>query len=273
MRIHVQHETVYRYETPARYIVQKLRLTPRSHDGQHVRRWRIEVTEDCRLSETTDAFGNRVHTFTLAGPVEEVAIRVFGDVVTEDTAGVVRGARERLPLGLYLRSTPLTAPDDALKVFAERYAAAAAGDRLAVLHELLTDLHQRVRFDVTRTDSGTTAADAFRLGHGVCQDFAHIFIATARLLGVPARYIGGYLVEGDGTATHEAGHAWAEAYVDDLGWVGFDAANGVSTTDGFVRVAVGLDYLGAAPIRGTQSGGRGETLDVSVRVHDVAAQQ
>lgn len=272
MRIHVQHETVYRYAQPARYVIQKLRLTPRSHDGQFVRRWRIEVTEDCRLTEGADAFGNLVHTFTLTGPVEELAVRVAGEVETEDTSGLVRGTMERLPLPLYLRETSLTAPDDALRIFVERFAPKSA-NRLTMLHDLLDELHGRIRFDVGRTDAGTTAADAFRLGHGVCQDFAHVFIAAARLLGVPARYVGGYLVQMNGKVAQEAGHAWAEAHVDALGWVGFDPANGVCVSDAYVRVAAGLDYLGAAPVRGAQSGGLDEALDVQVRVQDLAGAQ
>ena len=272
MRIHVQHETVYRYAVPARYVIQKLRLTPRSHDGQHVRRWRIEVTEDCRLTESIDAFGNRVHSFTLTGQITEIAIRVHGDVETEDTAGVVRGTKEPLPLALYLRETRLTAPDEALRVFAERFMPGSA-DQLTMLHDLLVELNRRIRFDVGRTDAGTTAADAFRLGHGVCQDFAHMFVATARLLGVPARYVGGYLVQTDGKVAQDAGHAWAEAHVDNFGWVGFDPANGVSVSDAYVRGAIGLDYLGAAPIRGTQSGGGDEAMEVAVQVQDLAAQQ
>ncbi|MCB1435318.1 MAG: transglutaminase family protein, partial [Alphaproteobacteria bacterium] len=144
---------------------------------------------------------------------------------------------------------------------------------------------ERLRFDVEATDTGTTAIDAFARGHGVCQDFTHIFIAAARHLGHPARYVGGYLFqppEGQSqsmggmtqsqslatTLRQNAGHAWAEALVPDLGWVGFDAANAMSPTDAYVRVAVGLDYLGAAPIRGTRYGGSGEGLSVRVIVQD-----
>lgn len=272
MRIHVEHETVYRYVEPARYVIQKLRLTPRSHDGQFVRRWRIEVTEDCRLHEGSDAFGNIVHIFTLTSAIDELAVRVTGDVETEDVSGVVGGAVEPLPRELFLRETELTAPDDTIAVFAERFAGREA-DRLSMLHDLLSELHGRIRFDVGRTDSGTTAADAFHLGHGVCQDFSHIFISVARRLGVPARYVGGYLVQLNGKVSQDAGHAWAEAYVDDLGWVGFDPANGVCVSDAYIRVACGLDYLGAAPVRGAQQGGGDETLEVAVKVQDRAAQQ
>jgi transglutaminase-like putative cysteine protease len=129
-----------------------------------------------------------------------------------------------------------------------------------------------MRFDVGTTDATTPAAQAFALGHGVCQDHAHVFIAASRSLGFPTRYVSGYLLRSDGTVIQEAGHAWAEAHVPGLGWVGFDPANGVSPTDAYVRVAVGLDYLGAAPVRGTRYGGGEEILDVHVRVDEARRQ-
>lgn len=271
MRIHIAHDTVYRYAAPARYVIQKLRLTPRGHDGQHVRRWRIEVDHDCRLAERADAFGNIVHNLTLTGAIAGLTIAVEGEVETEDMAGVVTGTAERLPPALYLRETPLTEPDAAIHAFAAEFAAGA--ERLTVLHDMLGALNRRMTFDAGRTDAGTTAADAFHLGHGVCQDFAHVFIAGARALGIPARYVGGYLVQADGGLQNEAGHAWAEAHVPGLGWVAFDPANGVCANDAYVRVAAGLDYLGAAPVRGQQTGGAAETMDVVVAVRDVAQQQ
>lgn len=272
MRIHVTHQTAYAYERPARYVIQKLRLSPRGHEGQHVRRWRIEVDHDCRLVERTDAFGNIVHTFTLTGAVERMTVSIEGEVETEDTGGLVRGTPERLPLPLFLRQTPLTEPDTAIRALAAE-CAARQGGTLDTLHCLMTTLHNRMKFDVGRTDAGTTAAESYGLGHGVCQDFAHIFIAAARSLAIPARYIGGYLVQSNGLVEQDAGHAWAEAHVDDLGWVGFDPANGVSITENYVRIAAGLDYLGAAPVRGTQSGGAEETLAIAVSVEEIPAQQ
>jgi transglutaminase-like putative cysteine protease len=273
MRIQIHHETVYRYAVPAKYVIQKLRLTPRSHDGQHVRRWRIEVSGDCRLTERDDAFGNLVQTFTVTGSLDELAVRIDGEVETEDTSGVITGTAERLPLALFLRETELTAPDEAIRLFAAQFADRTGDDRLSMLHDLVNALRARIRFDAGRTDAGTTARDSFRLGHGVCQDFSHIFISVCRHLGIPARYIGGYLVQMNGGVAQDAGHAWAEAWVEDLGWVGFDPANGVCVNDAYIRVANGLDYLGAAPVRGAQTGGRDESLDVTVRVQDLAAQQ
>ena len=128
-------------------------------------------------------------------------------------------------------------------------------------------------FDGAPTHATTTAAELFALKRGVCQDLTHIFIAAARSIAIPARYIGGHFQRNDGVMDQEAGHAWAEAFVPDFGWIAFDAANGICATDAHVRVAVGLDYLGAAPVRGTRFGGGGEALDVAVRVSEVGGQR
>ena len=272
MRIRISHETVYQYDPPAAAVIQILRLTPRSHEGQYVVDWRIEVSADCRLTQQQDAFGNITHAFSADGPFDELRVRVDGIVETQDTDGVVRGAIERFPPSLFLRETDLTKPDAAIEAFAQDTRAAAHGNTLALMHSLLKRVNQTIVFDPNPTHVATTAAEAFALRRGVCQDLTHVFIACARRLGIPARYVGGYFHRADGVVQQEAGHAWAEAFVPDLGWVAFDPANGISATDAHVRVAVGLDYLGAAPVRGTRYGGAGETLAVDVRVEQAAKQ-
>jgi transglutaminase-like putative cysteine protease len=285
MRLRILHETAYRYASPASRAIQILRLTPRGHDGQFVVNWRIDIDRDCRLHATTDPFGNRVHSFTVDGPLDGLVITAEGEVETMDMNGLVRDQVERFPPGVFLRETPLTAADEGIRCFAEEVASAAGSNPLDLFHALALAIRDRIGFDVNATDPGTSAVEAFRHGHGVCQDFAHVFIAAARHLGHPARYVGGYLfqaslvqqqAQGQGhekaqmqaVDAQDAGHAWAEALVPHLGWVGFDPTNGVSPTDAYVRVAVGLDYLGAAPVRGTRYGGSGETLSVKVLVQD-----
>jgi transglutaminase-like putative cysteine protease len=272
MRIRISHSTTYAYEMPPTGVTQLLRKTPRDHDGQHVLAWRIDISEDCLLHQHEDAFGNITHYFTADGPLTKLTVEVDGEVDTQDTDGVVRGAIERFPPQLYLRETPLTQTDPAIVEFAQTTRAAGDRDSLILLHDLMVALNREIAFDTDPTHAATTAAQAFTLRRGVCQDITHIFVAAARALGVPARYIGGHFHRADGVTTQEAGHAWAEAYVENLGWVGFDPTNGICTTESHVRVAVGLDYLGAAPVRGTRFGGGGETLTVAVRV-DQARQQ
>jgi transglutaminase-like putative cysteine protease len=272
MRIRISHLTSYVYGTPATSVIQMLRLTPRNHDGQYVARWRIDVSIDCRLDQHEDAFGNLTHTFSTDGPFSELAVMVEGEVETRDTQGIVRGTVERFPPSLYLRATALTTPDAGICAFAAASRDAEDGNVLNLLHHMLERLHDDMVYDTDPTQVATTAAQAFALKRGVCQDLTHIFIAAARSLAIPARYVGGYFRRDDGVDEQGAGHAWAEAFVPELGWVAFDPANGLCATDAHVRVAIGLDYLGAAPLRGTRYGGGGEVMSVKVRV-DQASQQ
>ena len=257
MRIQVDHRTTYRYDAPAGGVVQLLRVTPSDHAGQHVLEWRVDADIDGSFRESRDAFGNRTTMFYADRPVSEVTITVTGLAEVEDMAGVVRAA-EPLPPLVYLRQTDLTQPDPAIDALAARFADAPP---LAALHALSGALHAELGFEVGTTSAATTAAAALATGRGVCQDFVHLFIAAARRLGRPARYVSGHLVRDE---RQEAAHAWAEAHIPDLGWVGFDPTNGISPTDAYLRVAVGLDYLDAAPIRGARRGGGGEHLSVTV---------
>ncbi|TMJ33750.1 MAG: transglutaminase family protein [Alphaproteobacteria bacterium] len=272
MRLRIWHRTNYRYETPATSVTQMLRLTPRNHESQYVAHWRIDISIDCWLHQHEDAFGNITHAFSTTGTFEQLAVTVEGEIETRDTQGVMRGTVERFPPSLYLRETALTAADTHIAGFAASCRNASGDDALKLMHLMVERLHAEMAYDTDPTHAATTAAEAFALKRGVCQDLTHIFISAARKLGIPARYVGGYFCREDGVTEQEAGHAWAEAFVPELGWVGFDAANGICSTDAHVRVAVGLDYLGAAPLRGVRSGGRGEELSVNVRVAQAATQ-
>ena len=226
--------------------------------------WRIDIDATGRLAGATDPFGNLIHTFTVDGPLDGLTITRRGRGRDQDTNGIVRGQVERCP-GSRLPARDAARPraDDGDPRLRRGDVAARPGADPA-RHPARASwprIHDGCRFDVDATDTGTSAAEAFACGHGVCQDFAHIFIAAARHLGIPARYVGGYLYRARpaSTRSQEAGHAWAEAWSTDLGWVGFDPANGICPTEAYVRVAVGLDYLGAAPVRGTRYGGAGES--------------
>jgi transglutaminase-like putative cysteine protease len=266
MRIGVHHSTLYRYEADARSIVQVLRVTPRSHAGQQVLDWRLDADADVRLRVSEDAFGNVVHHLSTENPVRSLTLTVSGVVSTIDTAGVVQGTDERLPPLVYLRGTGLTEPTARVRAFAAAADPGPSAAPLDRLHALLAAVNATVAFDTTATDVSVSADQALQLGRGVCQDMSHVFVAAARHCGFPARYVSGHLVRSDGQVEQEAAHAWAEALVEGLGWVGFDAANGVCPTAAYVRVAIGLDYLDAAPVRGARSGGGVETLSVRLAV-------
>jgi transglutaminase-like putative cysteine protease len=278
MRIRICHQTTYHYEVPPSGVTQILRPTPCNHEGQYVVDWRIDITADSRLSCHEDAFGNIVHTFTAGVPVSEISIQVEGDVETQDTGGIIRGGVERFPPSLFLRETALTAPDAAIQQFARTLQEASGcthdGDVLKLLHGLLERLYTDLGgasgpTRPTPAEKGApaaTAAEAFACGGRESQDLAHIFIAAARSLGIPARYVAGYFHDPGVLGDRDTGHAWTEAFVPALGWVGFDPAHGMCPTDAHVRVAVGLDYQSAAPVRASQYGGGSKARRVAITV-------
>jgi transglutaminase-like putative cysteine protease len=266
MRLRIAHSSVYRYDPPAAGVIQVLRLTPRNHEGQYVGRWRIDVVPDARLAAHEDAFGNIAHVFTADGPLEELRVEVDGEVETQNANGVVWGTVERFPPSLFLRDTALTQADGAIRDFAQKIRDTSGGVVLAELHGLLDRLFEDFAGDVATSPAPANAAEAFAHKRGSPRELAHIFIGAARTLGIPARYVRGYFRRPDSSAEADSSHAWAEAYVGDLGWVGFDPSNGRCPTDGHVRVAIGLDSLGAAAVRGTRLGVGAETLAVAIKV-------
>jgi transglutaminase-like putative cysteine protease len=265
MRLKLRHETLYEYAEPARGAIQILRLTPRNHDSQFVRRWRVEIDADCRLERDEDAYGNITHTFSIDGPIDTMRITVDGEVDIASDAGIVRGSLERFPLAYWTSETPLTLASPPIRDFAEDLAGQEGGDPLAFLHRLMNAINTGFKFEVGLTHAATSAAEAFAQQGGVCQDFAQIFVAAARHNGIAARYVSGYFLRSDSTE-QDAGHAWAEAFVPGVGWIGFDPANGVCTDSRYIRIATGRDYLEAAPIRGARLGGGGERLGVQVHL-------
>jgi transglutaminase-like putative cysteine protease len=269
MRIRLRHATTYDYDEPAAEVIQALKVAPRPHEGQEVRSWRVDVDVDGLLRQSRDAFGNIQHLFYAEAPVQQVTVRVTGEAEVRDTAGVVRGAPEPLPPAAFLRETPLSSPDDEMRDWA---LSLPDGDPLSRLHALMEALHGRMQFDTDATVVGTSGAKAFAARHGVCQDYAHIFVAAARLLGLPARYVSGHLARCDADEK-EAAHAWAEAYVGDLGWTAFDPANAICADGRYLRVAVGLDYLDAAPLRGARRGGGEERMSVTVLAREAMRQR
>ena len=271
MQLSVRHVTTYSYAEPARGIIQLLRATPASFTGQSVLDWHIDVDVDARLRDHRDGYGNITHMLYVDKPVSRLSVSVSGRVLTEDRAGIVNGLPHDLPPQIFCRTTPLTGAGPAILALA-RGLATGPDPALGRLHNLNVRLHETMRFDTEATAADTSAEQACAAGHGVCQDFAHMFIAVARALGIPARYVSGHLFRRDGAHFQEAAHAWAEAWVGDLGWVAFDPTNGISPDDAYVRVACGLDYRDAAPVAGARSGGGEEQLTVEVAVNETQAQ-
>jgi transglutaminase-like putative cysteine protease len=267
--ISIRHVTRFSYAAPVGYAVQSLRLTPASFRGHRVLAWDVRVPGAGPALQFTDGDGNLVHNVTVATQHHGLTIEAGGTVETSDRNGVVDGLAIAPPPRVYLRQTAQTRAVPAIRELAQ---AAVRPDTIGQLHALSAVIRDGVGYVPGTTDAQTTAADALAAGRGVCQDHAHIFIAAARCLGIPARYVTGYLLL-EKALPSPAHHAWAEAWVEGLGWVGFDITNGICPTERYVRLATGLDAKAAAPITGSRRGGDAEQLDVCVLVQQQSVQQ
>ena len=270
MILSVEHVTTYRYDRPVRGVVQSHRLTPSRFDGQRVISWAVRVSDGIPGGAFRDGAGDWVSAHSARGPLDALSVTVTGQVETTDLAGVLRGHRERVPPGAYLRDTLATRADLALTELG-RTAAGGGGDGLERAHRLAAAVADAIAYRPGTTHAHTTAAEALGQGEGVCQDHAHALIAVALTQGLPARYVSGYLHATEDGIPHEAAHAWAEIWVEGLGWVGFDAANRCCPDERYIRLGSGHDARTAAPIRGIARGAGSESLDVTVAVE--AAQQ
>lgn len=268
MRLKISHTTEYLYDEPVPYSLQRLRLTPVDGPMQKVLNWKVEVDGAKVEAGYSDQYGNRVELVSAEGTEHLIRITASGEVETFDKAGVFGPHQGFCPLWLFLRETPLTKPGKLIKELARGL---NADSELAKMHALMETINEAVEYTPGATTTETMAEEALAAKHGVCQDHAHIFISAARLIGIPARYISGYLLM-EGTSEQVAAHAWAEAHIPGLGWVGFDAANKVCPDDCYVRVASGLCYRDCAPVSGMRIGSAGENLKVSLTVEPSGGQ-
>lgn len=265
MQLHIRHETTYVYEETVSYSIQSLKLTPRTEPGQRVRSWRIAAPGE-RL-EQVDPYGNVTHFVTVESPHRDLRIAVDGvvDIDTQrDTAtGLAPLAGELSPLA-FLGPTPLTRANDQVRGLGERHLGRHPPSR-ATLLDLVAGIRQAIAYEPGITDVNHSAAEALDLGVGVCQDQAHVFIACCRSAGVPARYVSGYVYTG--STGEVASHAWADAWLgNDDGWISLDVTHAAFAGSAHCRLAVGRDYLDAAPVRGVRRGGGRERMDVAVKL-------
>lgn len=266
MELSIEHRTSYEYSEAVNYTIQQLRLTPQDGFGQHVKHWEIRVNG--HLHRFDDAYGNASHTLVLDNPHQAIHIVASGQVET----GLAYAATEnRLPLGIYLRTTSLTEAHGELERFSLSYQPQLDSDDDAWLGAMADAIVDQVPYARGNTAVDTPASDAFLLGSGVCQDHAHIFVACCRRLGLPARYVSGYLFTEDGSLMES--HAWADVWVPDAGWRSIDVSNRCATGGRHVRLAVGLDYRDACPVSGMRVGGGLETMGAHVKINQSGQSQ
>ncbi|AOY90802.1 transglutaminase [Cupriavidus sp. USMAA2-4] len=327
MRLAIRHISRFQLDDHAAYALQRLHLRPQSGPGQTVRAWQVTIDGIEPMLTYADGLGNQTDLVRHEGDKPEVVIVAAGVVETHDCAGVLGQGDSYAPPWLFERETELTRAGDAVAALAAEVPGETPG--LEVLHWLMTAIHGRVAYTPERAAEAPADAEAaLASGEGSSRDYAHVFIAAARALKIPARFISGYLMtdsparrlaeslrlpagaleaaaeagrrqpaEQDGEvavededeaetggtppATRDAAgeaparqrpaaavaqppsaHAWAEAFVEGLGWVGFDPFLNRCPDERYVRIAAGLDYRDAMPVMGP--GARAVGVEISV---------
>jgi transglutaminase-like putative cysteine protease len=259
MQLRILHHTAYRYEEPVKYTAQTLRLTPRREGAQRILSWTISAPG--RRTEQLDAHGNVTHLLTLEEPHRAIEIDVHGIVEMAGDEAFVPFDGTLSPLA-YLAPTALTRASPAMAALAHKHLD-GGGDLRTRLYGLAAGVYRAVRYMPGTTSVEDSAAQVFERGQGVCQDQAHVFVACCRAAGIPARYVSGYLCGVDGGES--ASHAWVDAWLEEgRGWLSIDVTHLEPMGPKHCRLAVGRDYLDAAPVRGVRRGGGHEVMDVSV---------
>ncbi len=263
MQLKICHKTTYRYDAPVVYALQKVRLRPLQSRLQKVDAWEVRIDGGTIEAEYMDHYGNNVDLVNVDRDATSVTITAEGTVTTADAHGVFGWSSGRAPLWHFREPTHATSPNGEIAALAGDLA--QTSDQITALHVLSSRVIDAIPYQIGVTHALTTAREALAAGAGVCQDHAQVFIAAARSAGLPARYVSGYLMMDDRT-DQDASHAWAEVFVEGLGWVGFDISNGISPDERYVRVATGRDARDAAPAEGMRVGDASEHMIVSLQV-------
>jgi len=259
-RLRIVHRTRFEYERPIRETVMEVRVQPASSAAQRLVQFDFEVSPKGRVSSYRDGFGNAVHHLERPDPLQ--VLELVATSLVETTGRPESAAPGPPPLDMLRFGGPVNDLPGIRRL-------AAAPSRLVDRAGYLEDLTNRVagwlHYEKGATSVHSDVAEVLSLRAGVCQDFAHVLIACCRWAGIPARYVSGYVFEGEG-ASHES-HAWTEAWIPGSGWLGLDATHPVRAGANHVKVAVGSDYTDCAPTRGVFVGDGGtSTMTATVSV-------
>lgn len=272
MKLSIRHTTRYSFAEPVIHALQRLRLTPKETQGQKILNWTLDYENAHPELEYDDQNFNHTTLIAVEPGASSVTVSCSGEVVTENAMGVIGQHSGHLPLWSFLSQTKRTKPGPKLRALLREVEGSVDDGQLAYLDRVSQRILEQVAYGLGKTDTQTSAEEAVAAGHGVCQDHAHIFIGAARLAGLPARYVSGYLMMDD-RVEQDATHAWAEAYVAGMGWVGFDISNGIRPDERYVRVATGRDYRDAAPVVGISFGTTEQIMTVDVEVEQQQDQE
>jgi len=288
VRLHVVHDTTYTYESRVDGGYHAAHLAPLATARQQVLDSAIDIApRPSHTAATRDAFGNTLTSFALYAPHDALKVRATSTVrIAAPTPGVERSRATRweevaalcryrlgapfVPAVEFAFASPMVPPLPALRAYGA--ACFAPGTPvLAGAHALMRRIHEEFRYESGVTEIATPLAEVFAKKHGVCQDYAHVMIGAMRMLGLPARYVSGYLLTTPprGQARllgADASHAWVQAWCPRFGWLDLDPTNAVLPDTGHVTLAIGRDYGDVVPLRGVIRGGGEHTLKVAVSV-------
>lgn len=270
MILKVEHTTVFEYEEPVYETATEVRLHPATGQTttQRCASFNLQVNPPATIFEYTDFYGNRVHHFNLLQSHKRVQIVATSVVETSAAPTLYHVEENEIHLLDFSTKSKYVHFDPAICELAEQFR--TTGDTHGQSLEICRHINDSFRYEPGVTDVHSTSAVVMALGRGVCQDFAHIMIAACRHLGVPARYVSGYLYGGGSTLEghDEASHAWCEVYCKEKSeWCGFDPTHKTLLVDErYIKIGSGRDYADVPPVRGTYKGTSSETLHVAVRV-------
>ncbi len=284
MKIQISHMTRYRYEEPVFNSVNEVRLTPRTNDRQSCHHHSVFINPTVPLFTYEDYFGNRVYSFSIADPHDEIVIETHSIVATYDEQiknvqeypldeelKILASEQFQNDFAEYLTNTTYTFLTPEIQAFTEDTKNSSEVTSVyQIIENISRSIYTQFKYDPEATDVQTTVADTFKLKRGVCQDFAHLMISMCKSLGIPARYVSGYHFVGDLQGGHadfeQASHAWIEVYVPEIGWLGFDPTNNGKVNWRYVKIGHGRDYKDIVPIKGSYLGVANQTLEIAVDV-------
>jgi transglutaminase-like putative cysteine protease len=267
MRLQIEHQTTFTYDDAVREAVGEARLQPRDEAGQRLLSFRLTLNPPTPFDVIADRFGNAVHCYSVLPPHRRLVITATSLVETGDSPLIPAPQLNLLDQHSFTSASPYVPLTDDLRDFARDAAAQAAGDAEQTALALNQAIYTSCAYEPGSTDISTTAEAVLAGRRGVCQDFAHLLVALARSLGLPARYVSGYFHDpAQPPDAILASHAWAELFLAGRGWLGLDPTHNCPTGPRYVRVAVGRDYADAAPMRGIYQGTASEKLAVRVRM-------
>jgi transglutaminase-like putative cysteine protease len=266
MRLLIEHTTTFFYDTPISEAYTEMRLRPLDGNGQRCLAFRLSVEPRSEVTQYTDMHGNDVRYFDVLQPHQKLVVAAHSEVFTPEKFSDEQRAFTLIEAYDYLRPTAYTPVTEAICRLAKPLE--VPGDPQATALALLHGVHTAIKYTRGVTNVKTTADDALALGQGVCQDYTHVMLAAARCLGLPARYVSGYLYNPKTPTDEQATHAWLDIYIPEWGWLALDPTHDTPQTPRHVRVAVGRDYADVSPTHGIYTGNAKEQMGVVVRVRE-----